>query len=75
MCYANKYGEITELFVMDEYRRQGIGKKLLEATENELYKRGVKHLHVLTGDENTPAHTLYSSCGYTKTTEVLFDKD
>ena len=75
MCYPAKYGEITELYVADEYRRQGIGKELLKTVENKLYERGVKHLHILTGDKNITAQKLYSSCSYTKTAEILFDKD
>ena len=75
MCYPSNYGEITELYVIDEYRRQGIGRQLLKATENELNKRGVNHLHILTGDKNTVAQALYKSNGYVKTSEVLFDKD
>ena len=74
MSYAAKYGEITELYVEEEYRRQGIGRKLLRTIETELSERGVKHLHILTGEENIVAQTLYSSYGYAKTTEVLFDK-
>ena len=75
MCYSYKYGEITELFVLEQYRRQGIGRHLLRATENELNKCGVNHLHVLTGNENAAAQTLYSLCGYIKTSEILFDKN
>jgi ribosomal protein S18 acetylase RimI-like enzyme len=75
MCYSYKFAEITELYVIDEYRRQGIGKQLLGATENELNKRGVKHLHVLTGDKNFIAQTLYHSCGYGDTSEILLDKN
>jgi ribosomal protein S18 acetylase RimI-like enzyme len=75
MCYSYKFAEITELYVMDEYRRQGIGRLLLDATEKELYKRGVKDLHVLTGDKNFIAQTLYRSCGYGDTSEILLDKN
>ena len=75
MCYSYNYGEITELYVIEEYRRRGIGRKLLKATENELNKRGVNHLHVLTGNENIIAQTLYRSCGFKKTSEILLDKD
>ena len=75
MCYPGKYGEITELYVMDEYRRQGIGRQLLEETENELNNRGVNHLHILTGDKNVVAQALYTSNGYFKTSEILFDKN
>jgi len=40
MCYPINCAEITELFVMDGYRRQGIGKNLLQFTEDILIKRG-----------------------------------
>ena len=75
MCYSNKYAEITELFVMNEHRRQCIGKQLLSATENELYKRGARHLHILTGNKNLIAQALYRLCGYKDTSEILLDKD
>ena len=75
MCYSYKSAEITELYVMDGYRRQGIGKQLLDATEKELYRRAVKHLHILTGDKNVIAQTLYRSCGYRDTSEILLDKN
>jgi ribosomal protein S18 acetylase RimI-like enzyme len=75
MCYSYKFAEITELYVMDEYRRQGIGKQLLGITENELNKRGVNHFHILAGNENTIAQKLYHSCGYGDTSEILLDKN
>ena len=75
MCHACKYAEITELFVMDECRRQGIGKQLLCMTEKELSKRGVSHLHILTGSENFVAQSLYRECGYGGTSEILLDKN
>ena len=74
MCYPIYCAEITELFVMDGYRRQGIGKSLLQFTEDILIKRGVKHFHVLTGDKNIAAQALYRSRGYVDTSEVLLDK-
>ena len=75
MCYSSKYGEITELFVMEEYRHQGIGRELLRIIENELDKYGVKHLHILTGNDNIAAQMLYISCGYSKAAEILLDKN
>ena len=75
MCYPYKFAEVTELYVIDEYRRQGIGKRLLKATENELAGQGVKHFHILTGDKNIIAQALYHSCGYGDTSEILLDKN
>ena len=56
-------------------KRQGVSRKLLGATKNELSKREVKHFHVLTGDKNIVAQTLYMSCGYVITSEILLDKN
>ena len=75
LCYAHKYGEITELFVLGEYRRQGIGKRLLRAAEAALAARGARHLHILTGKDNAVAQALYRACGFADTSEVLLDKD
>jgi len=75
MCHACKFAEITELYVKEECRRQGMGRQLLNIAENELSKRGVSHLHILTGSENSAAQTLYHSCGYGDTSEILLDKN
>jgi len=74
MCYPAFYAEITELFVLDEYRRQGIGKQLLKLMESELAKRGVCHFHILTFKDNDAAQSLYRSLGFIKTSEVLLEK-
>jgi len=74
-CYSYLYGEVTELFVLKEYRRQGIGKELLQHTEKELSRYGVTHIHILTRVDNSAAKTLYHSCGYNDTPEMLLDKN
>ena len=56
---------------MEEYRRKGIGRRLLIATENEFNKRGIVHFHVSTGDDNIAALALYRSCGYEGTSIML----
>jgi len=75
MCYSSPYAEITELFVEDEHRRQGVGRLLLTFMEGELAKRGVYHLHILTFKDNHAARSLYRSLGYVETLEMLLDKD
>ena len=74
-CYPANYAEITELFVLDEYRRQGIGRQLLSNMEQLLIERGARHFHILTFKNNTIAQALYRSCGYSVTSEMLLDKD
>ena len=75
MCYPVLYAEITELFVLNGHRRQGIGKQLLKYMESELTKRGVCHLHILTFKDNYAAQSLYRSLGYAETSEILLDKN
>jgi ribosomal protein S18 acetylase RimI-like enzyme len=74
MRYHYESGDVTALFVMEEYRRQGIGRRLLAYIESEFHKHGVSHLHICTGIENTIAQTLYRSCGYEDTSEIILDK-
>jgi ribosomal protein S18 acetylase RimI-like enzyme len=65
---------ITEFFVLEEYRRQGIGRRLLEAAEAELSKRGITHFHLSTDESNAAALALYRSVGY-ELTSVMLEKD
>jgi len=74
MCYPVIYAEITELFVIDEFRRQGVGGRLLGFMESWLREKGVQHFHILTFKDNAPAKALYRSCGYAETSEMLLDK-
>ena len=74
MCYSILYAEITELFVLDGYRRQGIGRQLLKSMESDLAKQDVRHFHILTLKDNCAAQSLYRSLGYVVTSEILLDK-
>jgi len=74
MCYIEKHGEITELYILENYRRQGIAKRLINFIESEFKKQGVNGIHVLTGDDNTKALCFYRSCGYTDTDEKMLEK-
>ncbi|MCL2773392.1 MAG: GNAT family N-acetyltransferase [Oscillospiraceae bacterium] len=72
MCYSDIYGEITECFVTEKYRRQGIGKQLTELIEIEFNKRGVNHLHLLTGKDNLAAEGVSRSLGYVDISEIAY---
>jgi ribosomal protein S18 acetylase RimI-like enzyme len=83
VCYSFPYGDITEFFITEECRRQDAGKKLIKFIESEFDKRGVNHLHHLTGGNNTTVLTLFHSLGYRDSTEssyksssmVILEKD
>lgn len=58
------YAELKRMYVMSEYRGQGIGKQLLEFLEVAARKQGYKHFMLETGYLQTEALALYQRCGY-----------
>ena len=63
---AFKDGYISCLLVDSAYRKQGIGKKLLEDIERLAREKGVKRLSAITHPNNIPAQRLFESMGFTK---------
>lgn len=57
-------GRILELFVKDQFRRRGIGKRLMTAAESYLKKLGCDIIWVEVFAPNHPAHNFYQKLGY-----------
>jgi ribosomal protein S18 acetylase RimI-like enzyme len=74
ICYKIKYGEITEFFVHPDYRRQGIGKLLIEFVQNELVKIGITDFYLYSGASNETAHKFYRSAGFIGKQRMFFEK-
>ena len=75
MCYKTPHGSISELFVENEYRRQGIAAKLIHEIETEFREMGVIVVDINTSADNHSAQTLYKSCGYIGKTKMVFRKN
>jgi ribosomal protein S18 acetylase RimI-like enzyme len=75
ICYKERSGEITELYVEPRARRKGLATGLMRLAERELISRGATGLKLLTGDDNFPARALYESLGYELDGEVHYAKD
>jgi ribosomal protein S18 acetylase RimI-like enzyme len=76
MCYMSCSAEITELYVREAYRRNGLATMLLKFAENIcVTEYGASKLQVLTGNDNFPAQELYKALGYTDDEELLFVKE
>ena len=58
------YAELKRMFVIPEYRDQGIGKQLLQFLEVSAQKQGYSHFMLETGYLQTEALALYQRCGY-----------
>lgn len=74
MCYKTLHGEVGELFVHEEYRRQGIAKKLIEQIEAEFIKINILIVDIATSVENLTAQAFYSNCGYIGKTKLIYRK-
>ncbi|MCL2546622.1 MAG: GNAT family N-acetyltransferase [Oscillospiraceae bacterium] len=75
MCYKTPHGSVGELFVDDEYRRQGIAAKLINEIETEFKKMGVIIADIATSVDNRSAQALYKVCGYIGKTKMIFRKN
>ena len=64
VLYATPHAELTELYVMDEYRQRGIASELIAFAEQVAAQKGARSILVQTGDDNVPALTLYKKHGY-----------
>jgi len=64
ICYTEPQGELTELFVIEQARGQGLAIKLISFLEQALREEGVKSLRVTTGNANLPARRFYEKVSY-----------
>lgn len=64
VLYADPHAELTELYVMEEYRQRGIANDLIAFAEQVALQKGARSILVQTGDDNTPALSLYRKLGY-----------
>ncbi len=58
-------GDITNIAVRHEFRRQGLASKILEAMISEANKRHLSFLTLEVRKSNTPAVLLYEKYGFT----------
>jgi ribosomal protein S18 acetylase RimI-like enzyme len=56
---------LQELYVVPEQRGHGIGRALLEATVSSARDAGATGIDLNTGETDTAARALYTSCGFT----------
>ena len=62
--YGNKYGITEDIFVIPEWRGQGIAKYLICEGLQYLARNGIEQAGLEVKESNVPACQLYSSLGY-----------
>jgi ribosomal protein S18 acetylase RimI-like enzyme len=61
-----KVGYLSDIAIDPEWRRHGIGSRLIEAAIRELQNRGANYIYGLTKLENEKIHLLLEKLGFTK---------
>src|SRR5437867_11494398 len=61
---STPYAELSDLFVAGPYRRQGVGRRLLEFVERRARERGADRLVLTTGLKNVDAQGFYRASGF-----------
>jgi ribosomal protein S18 acetylase RimI-like enzyme len=74
VCYSAFYAEITELFVEEASRGQGIGKGLILFAEDYYRKSGIHDFQLFTSGKNTNAQAFYEHMGYRSQDDILYRK-
>ncbi len=63
--HDGRRGYIHHLAVRDDYRRQGIGKQLVEHCLNRLSEEGMQKCHLFIFHENYSGIAFWQDCGWT----------
>lgn len=74
MMTGKSSGFIYDIFVKEELRRKGIGKKLMEKAESYCREKGYSRLSLMVSANNLPALKLYASTGFKKD-QIYMDKE
>lgn len=61
------YVKMNGIGVLPEYRRLGIGKRLMEQVERFAVEQGAPYVGLASGISRVEAHAFYESSGYRKT--------
>ena len=69
---GSKVAILEDVIVHPDYRKQGLGSKLIEAAIAFAKENHCKRITLLTDSNNETAHTLYKKYGFTKSGMVPF---
>jgi ribosomal protein S18 acetylase RimI-like enzyme len=73
-CYPNAIMEITELYVREEYRKNGIARKIINKIEEFGSETNISEIRIETGSNNIEAKNLYAVMGYARQNESVYKK-
>ena len=71
LTYAPHMKNIMGIAVSSEYKRQGIGRALLQKVEHWASETGASGIRLVSGATRTDAHAFYRRCGYSGNKEQI----
>ena len=75
ICYSGGVQcEVTELFVNENYRKNGVATKLIKQLEREFEENKVQEILLQTGRKNIIAQNFYEKNGYTNSERIVYRK-
>ena len=75
-CYPSPVAEVTEMYVVPEFRRMGCAQAMLRHLEALLQEKfGADEMHLLTGTRNLAAQSAYRKAGFLQKNEVYMVKE
>lgn len=73
--YNVQLGEINNIFVLEEYRQKGIGKKLVKTMIDTFKQEGITNIDLYTFGNNIDAIKFYEKIGFKKyNVQMLYEK-
>lgn len=72
---SNSILYVTYVAVDENYRKQGIGRKLLSKVEEMCLEQGCFAIELTSANFRTGAHAFYESLGYTEKKTTLYIKE
>ncbi len=61
---THKLGEVLDLYIIEEYRRKGIGKQMLQMMEKYFKTQKCDSMWIQVFEPNRPARNLYNKFGF-----------
>jgi len=71
LIYAPHMKNIMGIAVSGEYKRQGIGRALLQEVEHWALETGASGIRLVSGAARTDAHAFYRCCGFEGSKEQI----
>lgn len=68
---ADQIGYLLGIFVEESYRNKGLGKKLIEFSEQWCKEKGLLSISLNVGSQNAPAISFYENSGFKTQSEVM----